>query len=206
MIYAILKPNLLNWMKTVYIAMSADLIHPGHVNVIKKSVQLGAITVGLLTDEAIASYKRLPYMTYEQRKAVIECLKGVERVVPQTTHDYVENLRIYKPDYVVHGDDWRIGIQKNVRKRVIDALSEWGGELIEVPYTEGISSTNLNNFLNQLGTTADIRRSKLKRLLKVKKLVRVLEVHNPYQDLLLSLLRKKLKIDHIHMMLCGHQV
>ena len=180
-------------MKTVYIAMSADLIHPGHVNVIKKSVQLGAITVGLLTDEAIASYKRLPYMTFEQRKAVIECLKGVERVVPQTTHDYVENLRKYKPDYVVHGDDWRIGIQKNVRKRVIDALSEWGGELIEVPYTEGISSTNLNNFLNQLGTTSDVRRSKLKRLLKVKKLVRVLEVHNPLSGLIVESVEEKIE-------------
>ena len=118
--------------------------------------------------------------------------KGCQRVVPQTTHDYVENLKIYKPDYVVHGDDWRIGIQKNVRKRVIDALSEWGGELIEVPYTEGISSTNLNNFLNQLGTTADIRRSKLKRLLKVKKLVRVLEVHNPLSGLIVESVEEKI--------------
>ena len=127
-------------MKTVYIAMSADLIHPGHVNVIKKSVQLGAITVGLLTDEAIASYKRLPYMTFEQRKAVIECLKGVERVVPQTTHDYVENLRKYKPDYVVHGDDWKEGVQRSTRENVIKTLSKWGGRLIEIKYTEGISN------------------------------------------------------------------
>jgi phosphoenolpyruvate phosphomutase len=110
--------------KTVYVGMSADLVHPGHLNVIGKAAELGEVTVGLLTDKAIASYKRLPYMSYEQRSQVVENLKGVARVVPQETLDYVPNLRKYKPDYVVHGDDWREGVQRQVRQAVIDALEE----------------------------------------------------------------------------------
>lgn len=113
--------------KVVYVGMSADLVHPGHINVIRKAAELGEVIVGLLTDEAVASYKRLPYMTYEQRKEVIENIKGVDRVIPQTTLDYVPNLRALKPDYVVHGDDWRTGIQRSVRERVIEILAEWGG-------------------------------------------------------------------------------
>jgi phosphoenolpyruvate phosphomutase len=165
-------------MKKVYVAMSADLVHPGHLNIIKQAGQYGEVTIGLLTDEAIASYKRLPFLTYEQRKVVVENLRGVERVIPQETLDYVPNLRKLKPDYVVHGDDWRTGVQKETRKRVIKALSEWGGELVEFPYTAGISSTKLNNALTEIGTTPQIRMKRLRRLLSVKPLLRMLEVHS----------------------------
>ncbi len=172
--------------KLVYVGMSADLVHPGHLNVIRKAAELGEVMVGLLTDEAVASYKRLPYMTFEQRKAVIESLKGVSQVVPQTTLDYVPNLRKYKPDYVVHGDDWRTGVQSSVRQRVIETLAEWGGELVEVPYTQGISSTQLNMALREIGTTPDIRLRKLRRLLAAKDLVRFMEVHNGLTGLIVE--------------------
>lgn len=172
--------------RTVYVGMSADLVHPGHLNVIKKAAELGDVTVGLLTDEAIASYKRLPYMSFEQRREVIESIKGVDRVVPQTTLDYVPNLRALKPDYVVHGDDWRSGVQESVRRRVIDTLAEWGGELVEVAYTQGISSTQLNRALREIGTTPDIRRRKLRRLLDAKKIVRLLEVHSGLTGLIIE--------------------
>ena len=162
----------------VYVGMSADLVHPGHINVIRKAAELGEVVVGLLTDEAVASYKRLPYMTYEQRKEVIESIRGVSRVVPQTTLDYVPNLRALKPAYVVHGDDWRTGVQKSVRERVIETLAEWGGQLVEVEYTQGISSTQLNNALKEVGTTPDVRLKRLRRLLNAKSLVRLMEVHN----------------------------
>ena len=102
--------------KTVYVAMSADLIHPGHLNIIKTARDLGTVILGLLTDEAIASYKRLPYMSYEERKVIAENIKGVSKVVPQKTLDYVPNLREYKPDYVVHGDDWTVGVQREVKR------------------------------------------------------------------------------------------
>ena len=164
--------------KKVYVGMSADLVHPGHLNIINEACKHGKVMVGLLTDEAIASYKRLPYMTFDQRKAVVSSIKGVDSVVAQETLDYVPNLRCYKPDYVVHGDDWKDGVQKNVRQAVIDVLAEWGGELIEIPYTKGISSTQLNKALKEIGTTPDIRRGKLRRLLKAKGMVRLIETHS----------------------------
>jgi len=165
-------------MKTVYIAMSADLIHPGHLNIIKTALKYGEVTVGVLTDEAIASYKRLPYMSYEQRAIIVENLKGVVKVIPQETLDYVPNLRELRPDYVVHGDDWKTGVQRETRQRVLDALNEWGGELIEPSYTLGISSTVLNKSLKEIGTTPDIRLRRLRRLLHAKPLIRVMEAHS----------------------------
>ena len=176
----------MNNNKSVYVGMSADLIHPGHLNVINEASKYGEVIVGLLTDKAIAGYKRLPYMNFDQRKIVVENIKNVCKVVPQETLDYIPNLNLYKPDFVVHGDDWKSGVQSKVREKVIDALKDWGGTLIEVPYTEGISSTNLNQALKAVGTTPDIRRSRLKRLLDAKSLVRILEVHNGLTGLIVE--------------------
>ena len=172
--------------KTVYVAMSADLVHPGHLNIIRRAGELGSVTIGLLTDAAIASYKRLPYMTFEQRKEVLENIKGVEQVVAQETLDYVPNLKRYQPDYVVHGDDWQEGVQKDVRQGVIDTLVEWGGELVEVPYTKGISSTQLHEAMKEVGTTPDLRRQKLRRLISAKPLVRMIEAHNGLTGLIVE--------------------
>jgi phosphoenolpyruvate phosphomutase / 2-hydroxyethylphosphonate cytidylyltransferase len=172
--------------KQVYVAMSADLIHPGHLNIIKEALKHGEVTVGVLTDEAIASYKRLPYLTFDQRREIVENLKGVTRVVPQKTLDYVPNLRKLKPDYVVHGDDWRTGVQRQTRARVIKALAEWGGTLIEPSYTTGISSTQLNAALREVGTTPDVRRSALRRLLAAKPIVRILEAHSGLSSLIVE--------------------
>ena len=158
--------------------MSADLVHPGHLNIIKAARELGEVTLGLLTDEAIASYKRLPTMNYEQRFAVVSELKGVAKVIPQETLDYVPNLLKLKPKYVVHGSDWREGVQATTRARVVETIAAWGGELVEPEYTEGVSSTALNKTLREIGTTPDIRRRRLRRLLGAKDFVRVIEAHN----------------------------
>lgn len=171
---------------TVYVGMSADLVHPGHLNVIKKARELGEVTVGLLTDEAIASYKRVPYMTFDQRREVIESIKGVSRVVAQTTLDYVPNLEQLKPDYVVHGDDWKEGVQQKVRQRVIDALAQWGGELVEVPYTRGISSSGLQKAMKEVGTTPEIRLKSLRRMLRVKPIIRLIDIHNGLSGLIVE--------------------
>jgi len=172
--------------KTVYVGMSADLLHPGHLNILEKARQHGNVTVGLLTDAAIATYKRLPYMDFAQRKLVLEAIKGVERVVPQDTLDYEPNLREYKPDFVVHGDDWKEGVQKRTRQRVIDVLAEWGGELIEVPYTAGVSSTQLITAVKQQGTTPGMRLNRLRRLLAAKPLLRFMEAHNGLTGLIVE--------------------
>jgi phosphoenolpyruvate phosphomutase / 2-hydroxyethylphosphonate cytidylyltransferase len=162
------------------------LIHPGHLNVLRKAAQLGEVTVGLLTDRAIASYKRLPYMKFEDRRAVVSSLKYVFEVVTQETLDYVPNLRKFRPDFVVHGDDWREGVQRKVREDVMNTLAEWGGELVEVPYTKDISSTQLNKALKEIGTTPDIRRGKLRRLLNAKPLLRFMEAHNGLTGLIVE--------------------
>jgi phosphoenolpyruvate phosphomutase len=173
-------------MRKVYVGMSADLVHPGHMNILKVAAELGDVTVGLLTDKAIASYKRLPYMTYEQRKTVIENIKGVVKVIPQETLDYRPNLDLLKPDIVVHGDDWKEGVQSKTRQQVIDTIAKWGGKLIEPSYTNGISSTALSNSLKELGTTPDIRRKRLRRLIEAKPIVRIMEAHNALSGLIVE--------------------
>jgi len=171
-------------MKKVYVGMSADLLHPGHINILKKASELGEVVVGVLTDKAIASYKRLPFMSFEQRKEVVENIKGVSKVVPQETLDYTDNLNLIKPDIVVHGDDWKEGVQFKTRQKVIDTLANWGGELVEFSYTQGISSTQLNNSLAEIGTTVDVRRARLRRLIHAKPIVRILEAHNALSALI----------------------
>ena len=183
-------------MKKVYIGMSADLVHPGHINILQESAKLGKVTVGLLTDKAIASYKRLPYMTYEQRKNVIENIKGVSQVVPQETLDYRANLKKLKPDFVVHGDDWKEGIQAKTRQQVIDVLSNWNGNLIEVAYTKDISSTQLNKSIRELGTTPDIRRGRLRRLIESKDIVRIMETHNALSGLIVENVKGDTNIEY----------
>lgn len=168
----------------VYVGMSADLIHPGHINIIKKSSEYGLVIVGLLTDKAIASYKRLPYMSYDKRFEIISSIKGVHEVIPQTTLDYSKNLLKIKPDFVVHGDDWKDGIQSKTRANVIQILKKWNGKLIEVPYTEGISSTKLINQAKSMGITSATRLSTLKRLLLAKPLIRLNEVHHGLSGLI----------------------
>jgi phosphoenolpyruvate phosphomutase len=175
-----------NIQKKVYVGMSADIIHPGHLNIINEASKLGYVIVGVLTDSAIAGYKRLPYLEYDQRALIVNSLKGVDQVIPQTTLDYVPNVEKLKPDYVVHGDDWKEGIQKETRQRVVDTLSKWGGKVIDIPYTQGISSTQLNIKLKEVGTTPDIRLKRLRRLIHAKPIIRVCESHSGLTGLIIE--------------------
>jgi len=172
--------------KKVYVAMSADIIHIGHLNIIKEAARHGNLTVGVLTDKAIASYKRLPFLPYEIRSKTVENIKGVQAVISQDTLDYTYNLLKLKPDYVVHGDDWKTGVQSSVRKKVIETINVWGGKLIEPSYTDGISSTMLNESLKDIGTTPNIRLGKLRRLINAKPIVRILESHSGLTGLIVE--------------------
>ncbi|MDU1978915.1 MAG: phosphoenolpyruvate mutase [Clostridium sp.] len=173
-------------MKKVYIAMSADIIHHGHLNVIKEANKYGEVIVGLHTDKVISEYWRNPVMKYEERKTVVESIKGVSKVIPQETLDQVPNLLKIEPDYVVHGDDWKEGLQKNLRAKVIDTIKQWGGELIEVRYTEGTSISKLENAIMSIGTTPQKRMKKLKELIYSKGIVRILEAHNGLTGLIVE--------------------
>lgn len=172
--------------KIVYVGMSADIIHPGHLNILHEAQKYGRVIVGVLTDEAIASYKRLPYLNYDQRAMVVQDLKGVSEVVPQTTLDYRPNLERIRPAFVVHGDDWKEGVQAKTRQQIIEKMAEWGGEVIDVPYTKGISSTMLNERLKEIGTTPDIRLRRLRRLINAKKIVRICESHSGLTGLIIE--------------------
>lgn len=133
----------------VYLPMSADIIHPGHINIIKEAAKYGDVVVGLFTDEAIASYKRVPYMPYDQRRIVVENIKGVTEVIPQYTKDYEDNLRLLKPAFMVHGTDWREGPLAAVRQKAIDIMAEWGGQVIEPEYTQGVSSSMIQQKIRE---------------------------------------------------------
>jgi phosphoenolpyruvate phosphomutase / 2-hydroxyethylphosphonate cytidylyltransferase len=172
--------------KKVYVGMAVDLLHTGHLNIIEEARKLGEVTIGLVTDKGIASYKRLPFMEFEQRKRIIENIKGVVDVIPQDSLDYVPNLKRLRPDYVVHGDDWKEGIQKVIRERVLETLKEWGGSIIDVPYTKGISSTQLKEGLKNIGTTPEIRMKRLRRLINSKSIVKFLEAHNGLTGLIVE--------------------
>lgn len=165
-------------MKTVYIAMSTDIIHEGHINVINEGKKYGDVIIGLLSDSAIAEYKRMPLLSYDERKVIFENIKNVSKVVKQDTLDYTSILLELKPDYVVHGDDWKEGVQQETRRKVIEVLSSYGGQLIEVPYTRGVSASDIETKARKLYNTPDRRRAALKKMIMAKPYIRVIEADN----------------------------
>ncbi|KHD16526.1 phosphoenolpyruvate mutase [Clostridium butyricum] len=173
-------------MAKVYMAMSADIVHQGHLNVINEARNLGDVIVGLHTDDVIRGYWRNPIMKYDERKEVIENIKGVIEVIPQDTLDQVSNILKVRPEYVVHGDDWKEGQQKELRENVINALNTYGGKLIEVPYTKGVSISKLDQELMEIGITPQMRMKSLKELIYSKKPVRILEAHNGLTGLIVE--------------------
>lgn len=172
--------------KTVYLGMIGDIMHPGLINIINEGARYGKVMIGLFTDKAIASHRRLPYMSYEQRKNVVENIKGVGCVVPQDEWSYVPNLLHYKPDYIIHGDDWKEGPEQELRQQTFDAMRQIGGEVIEIPYTQGINSSSLNKELNAIGTTPDVRLKSLRRLIAAKPIVRIMEAHDGLSGLIIE--------------------
>ncbi len=186
--------------KIVYVGLSADILHKGHINILKIANSYGDVYVGLLTDKAISSYKNIPYLDYNKRKVVIENIKYVKKVIPQKSLDYVENLNLIKPDYVVHGDDWKHGIQKKTREKVILTLKKWSGKLIEPKYTKNISSTLIKKEMSSIISAPENRVSRLKRIMNSKDIVRVLESHNSLTGLIIDKInivknKKKLEFD-----------
>jgi phosphoenolpyruvate phosphomutase len=180
--------------KTVYFAFSEDLLHEGHKKILKYASKFGDVTVGLLTDSAIIEYKNLPHLSYEQREELIKKISFIKRVVPQETLDYSKNINLLKPDFIVHGDDWRKGIQKTIREKVIKSLKKYKGRLIETKYVKNISLSKINEKKLEVGATPDNRRAKLSRLIKSKKIVRILEAHSALTGLIienLSVLKNK---------------
>lgn len=172
--------------KTVYMCMSTDIIHNGHIRIIARAAELGELTIGVLTDEAVSQYKRFPLVPYDERVQIISSIKGVSHVVKQNSLDYTENLIKYEPDIVVHGDDWVTGSQQATRKQVIDTLVAYGGRLVEFPYTHSETAEALEENSRRVLAMPERRRRRLKQLLALKKPVSVMEAHNGLTGLIVE--------------------
>ena len=169
--------------KISYVPLAVDILHSGHLKIISVAKKYGKVVIGLLSDSAISEYKSLPALNYDERYKIVKGLKNVHRIIKQDTWDYSNVLNLIKPDYFIHGDDWRKGIQKNTRKKVINLLKKNKGKLIEVPYSKNISSSSIkSNLINFL--TPGSRTSILRRLIDNKKIVRVIEAHSPLSGLI----------------------
>jgi phosphoenolpyruvate phosphomutase len=171
-------------MKKVYVSLIADLIHAGHINVLKHASTLGEVTVGLLSDKACGELNDVPYLSFEKRKIVLESLSYVTNVISQDSASYKDNLRLLKPDFVVHGDDWKHTYQKKYRSEVIALLKEWGGELVEIEYSQDISDLRIKEQMTKLGITTTARQARLRQLIRAKPIVKILETHNALSGLI----------------------
>jgi phosphoenolpyruvate mutase len=179
--------------KKIYVPMGADIIHEAHLNIIKKAKQYGDVIIGLFSDKAISEYKRLPLISYEQRYAMIDKIKGITMIVKQDSWNYSKNLKKIKPDYLIHGDDWKTGIQKEMRKKVIKIMSSWNGKVIEVPYSKNISNQTVKSIKNSFFFSSENRVSRLKRLLNSKPIVRLIECHSPLVGIVIESLKLERK-------------
>ncbi len=171
--------------KNIYVTLAVDILHSAHINLIKEAKKYGNVIVGLLTDNAISEYKKLPLLSYEERYKIVSGIKYVDKIVPQNTWDYTPNLKKYKPNYFIHGDDWKKGIQKEKREKALACLKKINGKLIEVPYTKDVSSTEIKEKINKHFNSYS-RLSYLKRLIDNKSLVRILESHSPLTGLMID--------------------
>lgn len=172
--------------RTVYMCFSTDILHSGHINIIKKATRLGKLIVGVLSDEAVVSYKRFPLLPFEERKAMFESLTGVYQVVEQKTLSYKENIEHYHPDYVVHGDDWKNGLQKPIRNEVLSLLADYGGQLVEFPYADDIKYIALEKRAQASLSGPDMRRARLREILAMKGLITALEAHSGITGLIVE--------------------
>ena len=172
--------------RTVYMCFSTEYIHSGHTSIINKARRLGRLIIGVLSDEAVSSYKRYPLIPFAERKALFENLAGVERVVTQNPLSFAENLRALKPDFVVHGNDWCEGFQKPIRQEVCEVLAEYGGQLVEYPYSNNPMYKELDAAHRAEASMPDVRRGRLRKLINMKGLVTAMEAHSGITGLIVE--------------------
>lgn len=172
--------------RTVYMCFSTDMVHSGHIAIIRKAQKLGKLIIGVLSDEAVASYKRFPLMPYEERKTVFENIAGIEKVVEQKELSYAENLRKFRPTYVVHGDDWKEGFQKPIRDEVVSILAEYGGQLVEFPYSKNDKYEEIEKQSRAQLSMPDFRRGRLKKLINMKGTITAMEAHSGITGLIVE--------------------
>ena len=165
-------------MKTVYTCFTTDVIHEGHLNIIRQAQKYGEVTVGVLTDEAMIRFDRFPTISFEERLALVRGLEGVSRVVVQDAILYDDIIRQFHPDYVIHGDNWLAGPQKMIRDNVERLLNAYGGEIIDVPYTYSENITRIDRQMREKLVMPEYRRKRLRRLITLCPVVKAIEAHS----------------------------
>ena len=175
--------------KIVYVPLAVDILHSGHLNILNRARRYGDVVIGLLSDRAISEYKNIPLLNYQERYKIVSSLKNIKDIEKQDTWDYSKIIKLLKPDYFIHGDDWKKGIQKKMRRKVIKTLKRWNGKLVEVPYSYKAQSSKIHEKVKNLYFNNESRVSRLKRLMESKSIVRILESHNSLTGLIIENLK-----------------
>ncbi len=179
-------------MKTVYICFCTDIVHEGHLNIVREAQKYGRLIAGVLSDSAMIRYNRFPTVSFDERLKLISSINGVSEVIVQEEVMYDEVIRRLKPDFVLHGDNWQTGPTKAIRNNVISLLNEYGGTMIEVPYTSNENVKRIDMQMHEKLSMPEFRRKRLRRLLSLQPLVKVLEVHSG----LTGLIAEKTIVEH----------
>ena len=173
-------------MKKVYLCFSTDIIHTGHINIISEAEKYGEVIVGVLADKYVAMFEKTPMISQKERMKIVKKIKGVSEVILQDSIYYDENLKKYQPDYVIHGDNWNEGYQREVKKRAIEIIKEWGGEVIEVPYYKNEGLNLFNTFMGANSGLAESRRQRLRYMIERGQLVKVLVAYDGMSALIVE--------------------
>jgi len=165
-------------VKKVYTCFSTDVIHEGHLNIVNQARKYGELIIGVLSDKAMIRYNRFPTISFEERLQLVRGIEGVSEVVIQDEVMYETILKKFKPDYVIHGDNWKKGPESAIRENVIQTLSQWGGELIEVPYTVNYRVKKIDANIREKLAMPEYRRKRLRQLIEICPIVKAIEVHS----------------------------
>ena len=179
-------------MATVYTCFSTDVIHEGHLNIINKATEYGEVIVGVLSDEAMVRFDRFPTISFEERMEMVRKIPNVSKVIPQTEVMYDHVIREIHPDIVIHGDNWLSGPLKAIRDNVEQLLLEYSGKIIDVPYTYNENVKHVEDRVKAKLAMPEFRRKRLKQLLKIRPIVKALEVHSG----LTGLIAEKTVVEH----------
>lgn len=179
-------------MSIAYTCFTTDVIHEGHLNIIKKASEYGEVVVGVMTDETMIKFDRFPTIPFEKRMEMIEKIDGVSRVIKQETVMYDDVIPSLRPDYVIHGDNWLSGPLKAVRDNVEKLLSSYGGKIVDIPYTYNENVKHTDTKIREKLAMPEFRRKRLRQLLKMRPVVKALEVHSG----LTGLIAEKTVVEH----------
>lgn len=165
-------------MKKVYACFTTDVIHEGHLNIINKAREYGEVIIGVLCDEAMVKFDRFPAIPFEERLELIKSTPGVDRVIKQDDIMYDRVIKDIRPDYVIHGDNWLTGATRAIRDNVEKLLSQYGGKIIDVPYTYNENVKRIDARVREKLAMPEFRRKRLHQLLGLRPIVKALEVHS----------------------------